>query len=97
MFTEGGDGLLAEGTAVNRVIAAIRAAIQSADGTAAILAKNGIELYSDETFTQKLTKGVLESGKTYSYRVILNENYKPGTQTEASVSGKLSAMSLIQI
>lgn len=91
VFTEGGDGLLAEGTAVNRVIAAIRAAIQSADGTAAILAKNGIELYSDETFTQKLTKGVLESGKTYSYRVILNENYKPGTQTEASVSGKLSA------
>ena len=56
VFTEGGDGLLAEGTAVNRVIAAIRAAIQSADGTAAILAKNGIELYSDETFTQKLTK-----------------------------------------
>lgn len=91
VFTEGGDGLVANGTAVNQVIAAIRTAIESADGTAAILAKNGIELYSDEAFTQKLTKGVLESGKTYSYRVILNENYKPGTQTEASVSGKLSA------
>ena len=91
VFTEGGDGLVANGTAVNQVIATIRTAIESADGTAAILAKNGIELYSDEAFTQKLTKGVLESGKTYSYRVILNENYKPGTQTEASVSGKLSA------